>query len=352
MKRKSLSVLLATLLLLTCIPLGAVGVSAETSGNYTYTVSDGEATITKYNGSDRDVTIPDTLGGYPVTTIGKSAFEGSTHLGSVVIPDSVTTIGQWAFYNCAKLNSVIIGDSVTTIGLAAFFFCESLTSVVIPDSVTTIDIEAFSWCPSLTSVIIGNGVTTIGDWAFGNCESLTDVYYAGTKAQADAIVIGIRNAYLLNATWHYPSDPISDDVQHSVMDTENGNGLAFRFGLSAQGVAMKDGTVADLTEATVNYLGTDCKLVGMGAVLTNSAAVGETAFTLADVNGNNVLNIPAVYLQEAEADYCAFATRIINIPNTQLERTIYARPYYIVEVDGEEIVVYGDTDSASCAEYM
>lgn len=108
----------------------------------------------------------------------------------------------------------------------------------------------------------------------------------------------------------------------------------------------------DLAGTTVNYLGTDLKLVGMGAVLTNSAAVGETDFTLEDVNGNNVLDVPTVYLMEAEADYCAFATRIINIPNAALERTIYARPYYVVEVNGVEVTVYGNVDAASCAEYM
>ena len=32
------------------------------------------------------------------------------------------------------------------------------------------------------------------------------------------------------------------------------------------------------------------------------------------------------------------------------ERT--ACPYYIVEVDGEQITVYGDVNSASCTEYM
>lgn len=144
----------------------------------------------------------------------------------------------------------------------------------------------------------------------------------------------------------------SEVVQHSVMDTTDGTGLAFRFELLANGVGVKNRCEADLTNATVNYLGTDCKLMSMGVVLTNDAAVGEVVFTLDDVNGVTVLDVPTVYLQDVGEDYCAFATRIINIPDTQLERTIYARPYYVVEVDGEQITVYGDVDSASCAEYM
>ena len=168
--------------------------------------------------------------------------------------------------------------------------------------------------------------------------------------------VGSNNSYLTDATWYYnctnPKDRYSAAVAHSVMDTEGGNGLAFRFELSANGVKMVKRTEADLANATVNYLGTDCKLVGMGAVITNNAAVGETKFTHADVNYLNVIDIPTVYLQEANEDSCAFAARIIDIPDTAMERTVYARPYYVVEVDGEEIVVYGDVDNASCAEYM
>lgn len=142
------------------------------------------------------------------------------------------------------------------------------------------------------------------------------------------------------------------DVTHSVMDTKSGNGLAFRFELTAKGVMKNQRNVIDLTNATVNYLGKECKLIGMGTVVTNDDTIGATEFTLEDVYGVNVVNVPTVYLQEADEDSCAFATRIIDIPGSALERTIYARPYFIVEVDGEEITVYGDVDSASCAEYL
>ena len=39
--------------------------AAYTSGDYKYTVSNNEATITGYNGSSGKVTIPSKLGGYP-----------------------------------------------------------------------------------------------------------------------------------------------------------------------------------------------------------------------------------------------------------------------------------------------
>ena len=147
-------------------------------------------------------------------------------------------------------------------------------------------------------------------------------------------------------------DGYSPDVAHSAMETDNGNGLAFWFELSAKGVVKEHRNVANLENATINYLGRECKLVAMGAVMTNDAAVGTTEFTLEDVHGDNVIDVPVVYLQEADADSCAFAIRIIDIPDSALEHTIYARPYYVVEVDGQLITVYGDVDAASCAEYL
>lgn len=59
------------MLLVAMLALGAIGASAETEGYYTYSVSNGEATITGFDESGtEEVVIPSTLGGYPVTSIG------------------------------------------------------------------------------------------------------------------------------------------------------------------------------------------------------------------------------------------------------------------------------------------
>ena len=68
-------------------------------GIYSYTVnSDDEVTITGYNGPGGDVRIPSKLGGNPVMSIGDSAFESRTSLGSVALPDNINYGGsktQW-----------------------------------------------------------------------------------------------------------------------------------------------------------------------------------------------------------------------------------------------------------------
>ncbi len=121
------------------------------------------------------VTIPSSLDGYPVTSIGDYAFFCCDYLTSVTIPNSVTSIGDYAFDGCMCLRSVEMGNSVISIGDEAFSGCRGLTNVTIPNSVTSIGDEAFYQCRYLTSVVIGNSVTNIGDYAFYNCPELTSV---------------------------------------------------------------------------------------------------------------------------------------------------------------------------------
>ena len=194
--------------------------------------------LTSYTGTEPDVVIKKSYGGFPVVKIADKTFAGdykkpNTTLRSVVIPESVTSIGFKTFNYCSSLTSITIPESVTSInsyafsgcdklsqiilspdnkflrivngalidirrkellvlpkntsgsysipkgvtsiGSSAFSGCSSLTSVTIPDSVTSIDFNAFSGCSSLTSVTIPDSVTTIGVGAFSECSSLTSV---------------------------------------------------------------------------------------------------------------------------------------------------------------------------------
>lgn len=131
--------------------------------------------VRKYKGKSRDLVIPSTYNGKPVTEIGNEAFKDNSALTSVTIPDSVTNIGYEAFSHCSGLTSVTIGAGVTNIGSFAFSCCRGLTSVTIPNSVMSIGRYAFQFCSGLTSVTIGNSVKKIGDFAFSGCSGLTSV---------------------------------------------------------------------------------------------------------------------------------------------------------------------------------
>ena len=182
--KKLTSIIICLSLLAMIIPLGAITVSAYYpyygSGYYTYTLSDGEATITGFDKSIvGDITIPSTLGDYPVTRIDGNTmdgvFENCFGLTGITIPDSIISIGDFAFAGCTGLTSITIPDSVTSIGWATFCNCTGLTSVTIPDSVISIGWSAFNGCTGLTSIVIPNSVTSIGNQAFASCSSLTNI---------------------------------------------------------------------------------------------------------------------------------------------------------------------------------
>ncbi len=92
------------------------------ASGYEYTVINGSVTITDFKGSGGEVSIPATLGGYPVFSIGNSAFEDCTSLTGVTIPSSVTSIGDRAFYNCAILAGVYFEGNAPGLGGSSVFY--------------------------------------------------------------------------------------------------------------------------------------------------------------------------------------------------------------------------------------
>ena len=179
--KKFLSAFLSLAMVFAILPTGLFSIKAKaateyTSGNYTYTVSNSEATITDVDTSiSGAVTIPSTLGGYPVTKIGDGAFYNRYEIEWITIPNSVTSIGDEAFYNCYGLIGITIPNRVTSIGNNAFGSCYGLQSLKISNGVTSIGNEAFSWCYNLTSITIPNSVTSIGTKAFYGCELLESI---------------------------------------------------------------------------------------------------------------------------------------------------------------------------------
>ena len=182
------------------LAVGVIAASAEIEGYYTYTVTDGKATITDVDTSIAgDVTIPSTLGGYPVTAVGDEAFYRCRNLSSVTIPDGVISIGNKAFYRCTGLSDITIGNSVTSVGDAAFYSCYHLTSVTVPGSVKNIGEEAFADCSALVSVTIGNGVTNIGSDAFRYCDNITSVHITDLVAWCNIVFEDARSNPLFDA---------------------------------------------------------------------------------------------------------------------------------------------------------
>jgi len=126
--------------------------------------------------TERDLVIPDTYKGLPVTEIGTGAFERCESLRSVVIPDSVVKIGSGAFANNSSLTHVTFGNGLVEIDDSAFMHT-SLLRITIPDSVQLIDDNAFADCRLLDSVDLGEGIKAIGSYAFAYCVDLPEIIF-------------------------------------------------------------------------------------------------------------------------------------------------------------------------------
>ncbi len=81
-------------------------------------------TITNYKpGSSNELTIPQTICGLPVKTIGEGAFEDLLFLEKLVLPEGLTTISDEAFKNCESLGEIYFPSTLESIGKSAFEYC-------------------------------------------------------------------------------------------------------------------------------------------------------------------------------------------------------------------------------------
>lgn len=142
-----------------------------------YVIQDDEAIVTRYAGSDTNVTIPSTI-----------------ELNGMVY--NVTKIGDKSFSNCTSLTSITIPSSIKAIGKYAFSKCKSLTSITIPNSVKTIEEYAFYSCSNL--IIYCEAISQPDGWdlnwdSLGSSSSSVLLVYYGNKMEKDGIIYVIQN---------------------------------------------------------------------------------------------------------------------------------------------------------------
>jgi len=93
--KKLLAFILTLCLLCGVLPFGTISANALTSGYYTYTVTDGKATITDVNTSiSGNVTIPSTLGGWQIVKSSATLFRNKLQRRNVVKTFSWTIVDQ------------------------------------------------------------------------------------------------------------------------------------------------------------------------------------------------------------------------------------------------------------------
>lgn len=216
---KTISLVLALLMLIGIFTVAPVFAVSITCGDYEYEVlSDGTAEIINYYGTASDIVIPSRLNGCSVTGIGFCAFMNCNTLASVTISSGIKSISSFAFENCTNLKTITIPDGITKLGASAFYntayynkasnwknsvlylgkyligakmsisgshkiisgtkliadsafeSCGQLKGVTIPNTVNYVGQYAFFECFCLRSVTIPVSVKSIGKMAFGYME--------------------------------------------------------------------------------------------------------------------------------------------------------------------------------------
>ena len=149
----------------------------EASEGLEYQESGGDLRVTGLGGcKDKDIVIPASVDGKPVTEIDDDAFKG-TDITSVVIQRGVERIGESAFEGCSSLKSVSLPMDMKGIAEDAFSNCVSLQEIDLP-RMDYIGSSAFTGCSSLKSVKIG-GAPMFDSRVFSGCVSLKTVVFTG-----------------------------------------------------------------------------------------------------------------------------------------------------------------------------
>jgi hypothetical protein len=179
---------------------------------FVYITNNGAITITGTTCLIPSVSIPSTITGMPVTSIGDGALAYCARMTNVVIPSGVMNIGTNPFNSCPNLVSIDVDrDNPAYMSADGVLFNKDQTTLVayplaktaggyaIPTSVTNIGAAAFVGCFNLTNITIPDGVTSIGSQAFSWCQGLTGVYFKGNAPPPDWAVFFNDN----NATIYY-----------------------------------------------------------------------------------------------------------------------------------------------------
>lgn len=97
------------------------------AAEFTFTVSNGTATVTGWQGSGERLVLPDTLGGAPVVEIAAGAFTNAA-CREIILPDTLRRIEPGAFTGCA-VESLTLFDNLQTVSDYAFEGCTALRTL-------------------------------------------------------------------------------------------------------------------------------------------------------------------------------------------------------------------------------
>ena len=218
--RKSLSIVLSAVILINMITIFSISTKAAERGEsgysdgYEYEFLDEETIEIRRcwnQDSATEITIPSSINGYSVVSIGSFAFSMNENATSIVFPDTVTQIKEMAFADCNKLTTISIPKNISVIEEGAFENCSAITQITvdaenptfdsrdncnaiieteseklilgcnnttIPNTITEIGESAFSGCNMIESIEFPDALKKVGNSAFRSCTGLTEIQFS------------------------------------------------------------------------------------------------------------------------------------------------------------------------------
>ena len=213
------------------VTLYAYWTNERKAADFSYEFTDDGVIITDFKVNTNVCVIPVYIGGKKIISISDHAFENSTALVEVVIPEYVTSIGECAFEGCSLLSRINL-DGISSLGPGAFSGC-GFSSFTVPASVTHVpdrllsgckkltDIDfsgavsfgdgIFSGCTSLAKIVLPQTMTDVGKEMFSGCTSLKDVTFGSeVKSVGEAAFSGCTS--LVSITWPSGVTEIEDST--------------------------------------------------------------------------------------------------------------------------------------------
>lgn len=149
--------------------------------------NEGGIEITKYNGTDTNINIPNKIDDMEVTAIGESAFEGNESIVSVTIPNTVIDIKTNAFAKCKNLISATFEENSKIDGIFTGAFEETgLTEFTVPENCRYVS-EAFDMSYDVKKFVILGEKTSVLNLHIPSMDTV--VYFPkGSQAETDIVL--------------------------------------------------------------------------------------------------------------------------------------------------------------------
>lgn len=180
--KKIISIILTVVMILSALASSAISAGAVTyiiDGDWLLAIeSDTTYLVGGYNGTDTEITMPETANGKDVIGVAEDFSDNcESPITSVTMPDSYTTIEPFAFYNCSALEQINFPSELKVLGAMAFSNCSSIETADLSNvtKINAIPYACFSGCAQLSSALLPNSLTSLGDYAFSSCAALEQI---------------------------------------------------------------------------------------------------------------------------------------------------------------------------------